>query len=362
MLFVSVIRIKIPVPTFSEEGAAEGASVARSMNNKRRNRSTVTRSRSPEIHAEGIYNNHHFLNASAGFLGTNVQIDTTDGSRYGGVLASFSSQFEIVLEYAHIIHTSESPDSLEQKKSTKRMIFRTQNIVDMMIKNVDPNFASRDGAFQTDTSISKFDRNGLSTATGEKELQPWVGDVDGEEIEQSLGTEPGWDPNAMFKLNEEVYGVRSSFDHSLAGYTLPLERSESKGFKEAEARAARIASEIERNPKTHARLELENGDEEERFAAVSRPADERSSPPRGLDKGKYIPPVRRQGGSFHGRLAARTTPFPPENNLPPESNDNSAATANCDDNRNNNTCSPSAPGPVNPAPLPQQVNIIQSYN
>lgn len=35
----------------------------------------------------------------------------------------------------------------------------------------------------------------------------------------------------MFRKNEQVYGVQSSFDHSLAGYTLPLAKSDSKDYK-----------------------------------------------------------------------------------------------------------------------------------
>jgi len=54
----------------------------------------------------------------------------------------------------------------------------------------------------------------------------------------------------------------------------PLEKQDTKEYKDREARAARLASEIERSEGYKSRMDLENGDgddEEMKFSAVVRP-------------------------------------------------------------------------------------------
>lgn len=74
----------------------------------------------------------------------------------------------------------------------------------------------------------------------------------------------GWDVQDMFRKNEQEYGVsavvpccyhfaicscvvfqvQSTFDHSLRGYTVPLQTSDTPDFREAHAKATQIAQEI----------------------------------------------------------------------------------------------------------------------
>lgn len=113
----------------------------------------------------------------------------------------------------------------------------------------------------------------------EKELEPWdASGVNGtESMPLELEQANGWDANDMFKKNEQDYGVQSTFDQSLRGYTVPLQQNDTVAYKEAEAKAALIANEIENQPSHKARCDLENGDEEEVFAAVVRPSNQESN-------------------------------------------------------------------------------------
>lgn len=177
----------------------------------------------------------------------------------------------------------ENPDSpnaqINVETYVDKLIFKACDILTMVAQDVDLEYPTRD-TFQTDTAISAR-LNGTSKLE-EKELEPWDSSgMNGTDIQLELDQANGWDANDMFRKNEQEYGVQSTFDQSLRGYTVPLQTSDSADYKEAEAKANMIASEIENQPQHKARLELENGDEEAAFASVVRPQESSSN-------GKFI--------------------------------------------------------------------------
>ncbi|XP_031330107.1 ataxin-2 homolog isoform X3 [Photinus pyralis] len=304
--------------------------------NKRKNRGGPLRPpRVRSVVTEGVYNNAHFMHAATSHVGNVVRIQTASGSVWEGVFRTFSSQFDVVLEVPAKVENPESGNStLIPDAVADKLIFKTSDIISMVARDVDLDFATRD-TFQTDTAISaKF--NGQQKSGEEKELEPWdpSSGVNGDET--SLELEPGangWDANDMFRKNEQDYGVTSTYDQSLRGYTVQLQHTDSPDYREQEAKAEQIASEIENQPTYKARQDVENGDEEERFAAVIRPVvpnqDVSYSKP-GLDTttsgGKYIPPAKRKNQTS-GKLmrstpppsqgsSAQTTPSP-KSNMPP---------------------------------------------
>ncbi|UYV61387.1 ATXN2 [Cordylochernes scorpioides] len=141
----------------------------------------------------------------------------------------------------------------------------------------------------TDTGISKF--NGQ---VQERELEPWEGGTDGDSSSSLLGVETGgpvgplaplgtltsagggggqqngWDVNEMFRTNAEKYGVTSTYDDNLIGYTVQLEKKNTPEYQRRELEAIKVANEINNSAASKNRLQLENGDDD-KSSAVVRP-------------------------------------------------------------------------------------------
>lgn len=308
------------------------------MNNKRKNRGGPVRAqRTRSIAVEGVYNNAHFMHAATSQIGNIVRIKTASGSVWEGVFKTFSSSFEVVLEVAAKVDNPEGPNSqIQAETCVEKLIFKPNDILTMVAKDVDLDYPTRD-TFQTDTAISAR-LNGTSKLE-ERELEPWDSGVNGADMPLELDAANGWDANDMFRKNEQEYGVQSTFDQSLRGYTVPLQQSDTADYKEAEAKANLIASEIENQPTHKARLELENGDEEAVYAAVVRPHQDSNT------NGKYIPPAKRKSQN-NGKLV-RSTP-------PPSQSSSSQNTPSPKETR------PPISYPVHPSPHQNSVHVQQA--
>uniref|UniRef100_A0A8C5FHN9 Ataxin 2 SM domain-containing protein n=1 Tax=Gadus morhua TaxID=8049 RepID=A0A8C5FHN9_GADMO len=170
--------------------------------------------------------------------GTKCELKVKNGAVYEGVFKTYGPECDLVLDAAH--RKSPEPAGGPRKEDiVESIIFKASDVVVVTFKDVDPNFArkvSSDADNFTDAAVS----GRVNGEHKEKDLEPW----DGGETHtsgslESLDTDVsnGWDPNDMFKYNEEKYGVLSTYDSSLSTYTVPLERDNSEEFLKREAHA-----------------------------------------------------------------------------------------------------------------------------
>lgn len=191
-------------------------------------------------------------------VGNTVQVRTKSGAIFEGIFHTFSPSFDVsasavsfceaiifmavslsqqvVLEMAHKVE--ENADNIDVESVMEKLVMKTSDIVNIVAKDVDLEFATRD-TFETDTAISS--RYSGIRGSEEKHLELW--DSTGDSMNGGLGESlddikyeldrnaNGWDAAEMFQKNESLYGVQSTFDHSLAGYTVPIKKTDSQDYK-----------------------------------------------------------------------------------------------------------------------------------
>eukprot|EP00064_Thunnus_orientalis_P007338 superscaffoldBa00000806_g7358 len=275
---------------------------------------------------EGVYNNARMLHFLTAVVGSTCDIRVKNGSVFEGIFKTLSSRCELAVDAVHKRSEEEGSTSAPPRREdiTDTMIFSPSDLVTMICRDVDLNYATKDTF--TDTAISSTRVNGEHK---EKVLQRWEGgDSNGESYNLDNDASNGWDANEMFRYNEVKYGVTSTYDSSLSMYT-----GNSEVYRQREARAARLASEIESSPQYRHRVSLENDDgktEEDKYSAVVRDGNDRErgreSPrdrerERGRDspgannrEGKYIPLPQRQR-EMNRERAERGSGPPPHNRL-----------------------------------------------
>ncbi|CAN9509204.1 unnamed protein product [Ophioblennius macclurei] len=282
---------------------------------------------------EGVYNNARMLHFLTAVVGSTCDIRVKNGSVFEGIFKTLSSRCELAVDAVHKRSVEDSSSAPPRREDiTDTMIFSPSDLVTMSCRDVDLNFATRDTF--TDSAISSTRINGEHK---EKVLQRWEGgDSNGESYDLENDASNGWDANEMFRYNEVKYGVTSTYDASLSMYTVPLERGNSEVFRQREARAARLANEIESSPQYRHRVNLENDEgksEEDKYSSVVRDGNDRErgresprdrerergrdSPGANTREGKYIPLPQRQREMNRERERAERGPGgpPPHNRL-----------------------------------------------
>ncbi|XP_053257233.1 ataxin-2 isoform X1 [Podarcis raffonei] len=247
----------------------------------------------PSVSFPGIYANMRMVHILTSVVGSKCEVQVKNGNIYEGVFKTYSSKCDLVLDAAHR-KTAESSPGPKREDIIESILFKSSDFVMVQFKDMDSSYARKGTYAFTDSAISAK----VNGEHKEKDLEPWDGG-DGTTTDELEALETdvsnGWDPNDMFRYNEENYGVVSTYDSSLSSYTVPLERDNSEEFLKREARATQLAEEIESSAQYKARAALENDDrsEEEKYTAVQRSASEREGHGVTPRENKYIPPGQR---------------------------------------------------------------------
>uniref|UniRef100_A0A8D1L959 Ataxin 2 like n=1 Tax=Sus scrofa TaxID=9823 RepID=A0A8D1L959_PIG len=257
----------------------------------------------------------HFLTA---VVGSTCDVKVKNGTTYEGIFKTLSSKFELAVDAVHR-KASEPAGGPRREDIVDTMVFKPSDVMLVHFRNVDFNYATKDKF--TDSAIAMNSK--VNGEHKEKVLQRWEGgDSNSDDYDLESDMSNGWDPNEMFKFNEENYGVKTTYDSSLSSYTVPLEKDNSEEFRQRELRAAQLAREIESSPQYRLRIAMENDDgrtEEEKHSAVQRQGSGRESPSLASREGKYIPlPQRVREGPRGGvRCSSSRGGRPGLSSLPP---------------------------------------------
>ncbi|KAK9459408.1 uncharacterized protein V1516DRAFT_687162 [Lipomyces oligophaga] len=285
----------------SRRSAGGAANVDGSMNQRRNNNSRGVWSNHPSggngsYHGRGSYSNvnnrrspsvdsdpsdrhlyDRLLYLLAQSLGSKIIATVRSGARYSGILSSACTQGDlgITLRLAHQISAPPGEEIDEKANDTLigTLVIEPKDLLDIRILELNLNDQISAG-FKTDGDISG--RSGAETGKV-RELERWQPDETeelGEALEDmSLSSSKGWD---QFAVNEERFGVRSTFDEEI--YTTKLDKSH-PDYELRAAAAERIAREIESSSyggnlhmaeERNAVVDDSGVDEEDKYSGVVR--------------------------------------------------------------------------------------------
>lgn len=224
-------------------------------------------------------------------IGHHVEVQVTNGSVFSGIFhaSNADGDFGIVLKMARVTKDVSSrgqraASDSGSKAPSKTLIIPAHALVQVVAKDVPitSNGLSNElqGGKQREIMLDSYISQSRHVELG-KELQPWMPDEDDlqcpelENIFDSPWT-GSWD---QFKVNETLFGVKSTFNEEL--YTTKLERGPQ--MRKLEEEALRIAREIEGEETHDLHLAEERGicphgnldvDEETKYSSVSRGVDD----------------------------------------------------------------------------------------
>ncbi|XP_049977513.1 ataxin-2-like protein isoform X16 [Alexandromys fortis] len=164
---------------------------------------------------EGVYNNSRMLHFLTAVVGSTCDVKVKNGTTYEGIFKTLSSKFELAVDAVHR-KASEPAGGPRREDIVDTMVFKPSDVLLVHFRNVDFNYATKDKF--TDSAIAMNSK--VNGEHKEKVLQRWEGgDSNSDDYDLESDMSNGWDPNEMFKFNEENYGVKTTYDSSLSSYT-----------------------------------------------------------------------------------------------------------------------------------------------
>ncbi|KAI5968416.1 PBP1 [Candida theae] len=264
-------------------------------------------------------------------------VTTTDGSRYRGLLLATdmwarnsNSAVSVVIKSPQLVGKSLIDEKNNLDRLPEQLVIQSKDLMDLEVEvNVnEPIKHYTREEFKTDADISN--NHGKIKPFEERELVKWepeeeegvqrltLEDEAAATTTSSTTTRNGnlhWD---QFKVNEEKFGVESTYDEHL--YTTRIDKS-APDYEQRLARANQIAAEIEGQATTDRHILEERGiqvddsglDEEDKYSGVDRRGDElmaalkmnsksakndQVASSTGQDASKYVTP-RQRAANYH---------------------------------------------------------------
>ncbi|XP_057541278.1 polyadenylate-binding protein-interacting protein 4-like [Amaranthus tricolor] len=224
-------------------------------------------------------------------IGHQVEVQVKNGSVYSGIFHASNADrdFGVVLKMARLMKDASSKppkaaSDLVIKGPSKTLIIPNHELVQVLAKDVpvtmDGSSSELRGESKQDIMLDSNISHSRHVEVG-RELEPWRPDKDDPlcpELENVFDSpwSGSWD---QFKVNEALFGVKSTFNEEL--YTTKLERG--PRMRELEEEALRIAREIEGEETQDLHLAEERGassygnfdiDEETKYSSVYRGPDD----------------------------------------------------------------------------------------
>ncbi|AQZ13048.1 PBP1 (YGR178C) [Zygosaccharomyces parabailii] len=265
----------------------------------------------------------------ANSIGCEAVATVTSGAKYSGLLAASNLEstngIDIVLRFPKVVDTvfTDNTDKL-QDQLEETLLIHGEDVAELELNNIDFSLDEKSEntkrqendakqkrekivqeengkkGFKTDTDIS----SGSKPELKERELLKWTPDEGDENLGETLEDSAGaWD---QFTVNEEKFGVKSSFDEHF--YTTKINKG-APNYEQRVKEAEKIAKEIEsQGTSSNYHLNEERGividdsgaDEEDLYSGVDRRGNEllaalktNAKPVVQQDSKKYVAPTLR---------------------------------------------------------------------